>query len=187
VGKAALEQQVELPRLHAAEQLVLDYGRKGLSVNDHPLRHHRKRLDKLGAIRAADLFYLPRGTKVSLAGLVMARQRPATASGVVFITLEDETGSANLIVYSSIFEGYHHVAKNAQLLFVSGEIERDEKLPVAQRGGETGTERRQGAGQKKRAPSEDAPVPVIHVIVKHIERWANNSGPDVRAKSRDFH
>jgi error-prone DNA polymerase len=187
VGKAAREQQVELPRLHAAEQLVLDYGRKGLSVNDHPLRHHRKRLDKLGAIRAEDLCYLPRGTNVSLAGLVMARQRPATASGVVFITLEDETGSANLIVYSSIFEGYHHVAKNAQLLFVSGEIERDEKLPVAQRGGETGTERRQGAGQKKRAPSEDAPVPVIHVIVKHIERWANNSGPDVRAKSRDFH
>lgn len=184
-GKTTPEEQVTLPRLHAAEQLVLDYERKGLSVNDHPLRHHRKRLDKLGAIRAEDLFYLPRGTKVSLAGLVMARQRPATASGVVFITLEDETGSANLIVYSSVFERYHHVAKNSQILFVSGELERDEKLPVAQRRGENGET--QASGRKKRASSDTAPTAVIHVIVKHIERWANNAGPDVRTKSRDFH
>lgn len=174
-GKEGEEEAVQLPPLLPAEQLVLDYSRKGLSVFDHPLRYHRKRLTKLGAIRAEDLLYLPKGTRVSLAGLVMSRQRPATASGVVFITLEDETGSANLIVYSSVFERYHHVAKNAQLLFVSGEIERDVRLRVASR------------GEAARESEPNEPIPVIHVIVKHIERWGNASGPDLRAKSRDFH
>lgn len=174
-GKETPEDAVPLPCLRAAEQLVLDYGRKGLSVNDHPLRHYRSRLRKLGAVRAEDLFYLPKGSRVSIAGLVMARQRPATASGVVFMTLEDETGAANLIVYSRVFERYHHVAKNSQLLFVTGEIERDMKLLLPER------------GTKGRVDDPDARTPVIHVIVRHIERWGNAAGPDLRAKSRDFH
>src|SRR5690606_22238483 len=135
--------------------LVLDYGRKGLSVHDHPMCYHRKRLKKFGAIRTDDLWYLPRGAQVSLAGLVMARQRPATANGVVFFTLEDETGTANLIVYASVFERYHHVAKNAQLLFVSGQIERDERLPVARR-------------EAPVSENKEVLTPVIHVIVRHM-------------------
>jgi error-prone DNA polymerase len=194
------EEAVFLPNLQSAEQLVMDYGRKGLSVHDHPLRHHRKKLNRLGAVRASDLFYLPKGRKVSVAGLVMARQRPATASGVVFITLEDETGSVNLIVYSSVFEKYNHIARHSQMLLVAGEIERDTRLPVAQRipaaqhlplaqrasltqpSSETrSAEVEEDITQHQVAPVfeplGDAQVPVIHVIVKHIERWGNSYLP----------
>src|SRR5690606_40134222 len=93
-------------------------------------RYHRKRLRKLGAVRASDLLYLPKGKTIALAGLVMARQRPATAKGVIFITLEDETGSANLIVRAQVFEKYHHAARHAQMLFVVGKVERDARLPL---------------------------------------------------------
>lgn len=168
------EPQVSLPRLHPAEQLVLDYGTKGLSVSDHPLRHHRIKLQKLGAVRAADLFYLPKGHRVSVAGLVMARQRPATASGVVFITLDDETGSANLIVYSKVFEKYDHVARHSQMLLVHGEIERDTRLPVAKR-------------DDALENNQDSQVPVIHVVVRHIERWNNSYSGSFGGLSRDFH
>lgn len=206
------EERIALPALEAAEQLVMDYGRKGFSVHDHPLRHHRKRLNRLGAVRAADLFYLPKGAKVSLAGLVMARQRPATASGVVFITLEDETGAANLIVYSDVFERYNHIARHAQMLLVAGEIERDARLPVAKRRDRSSQEEASGkqrtssvgAQQHEVAPlpqlAENEQVPVIHVIVKHIERWGNEAAarsachekrlpgePSFKGFSRDFH
>lgn len=168
------EASVTLPRLQAAEQLVLDYGTKALSVSDHPLRHHRLKLRKLGAVRAADLIYLPKGSRVSVAGLVMARQRPATASGVVFITLDDETGSANLIVYSKVFEKYDHVARHSQMLLVHGEIERDARLPVAKRADVAEN-------------NQDHQVPVIHVIVRHIERWNNSYSGSFGGLSRDFH
>ncbi len=173
-GVQTREERVELPALSSAEQLVMDYGTKGLSVSDHPLKYHRKRLRKLGAVRASDLYYLPRGHRVAVAGLVMARQRPATASGVVFMTIEDETGSANLIVYSGVFEKYHQVARHAQMLFVVGRIERDARLPVAPR-------------PPSKEPDPDAPTPVIHVLVDHMERWGNDARPDLRWRSRDFH
>ncbi len=178
---------VALPELKQAEQLVLDYGSKGLSVSDHPLRHHRARLSKLGAVRAGDLFYLPKGRRVAMAGLVMARQRPATASGVVFMTLEDETGSANLIVYARVFEQYHHVARHSQMLWVVGEVERDSQLPIARPPIDE-----DHLGQSRKHPamtmsdSDESPIPVIHVIVRHIERWGN-SAASLRAPVRNFH
>ncbi len=179
--------EVALPELREAEQLVLDYGRKGLSVADHPLRHHRKRLQKLGATRTGDLFFFPRGRKVALAGLVMARQRPATASGVVFMTLEDETGSANLIVYANVFEQYHHVARHSQMLWVVGEVERDETLPIAvppQRARDTPHALVEHPALTM--GEDDSPIPVIHVIVHHIERWGNTASP-LMAPARNFH
>lgn len=187
------EETIVLPVLQPAEQLVMDYGRKGLSVEDHPLRYHRKKLNRLGAVRASDLFYLPKGRKVQVAGLVMMRQRPATASGVVFITLEDETGSVNLIVYSSVFEKYHHIARHSQMLLIAGEIERDTALPVAQKPpvAKRTAAPQVAAGAEVAAapdavqhevaavfePKGDEQIPVIHVIVKHIERWGNSYVP----------
>jgi error-prone DNA polymerase len=208
-GISPQEEFVAFPPLSAPEQLVLDYGTKGLSVDDHPLRHHRKRLSKLGAARAADLLYLPRGHRVAVAGLVMARQRPATAGGVVFMTIEDETGSANLIVYAPVFEKFHHVARNAQMLFVTGRIERDARLPIPERvvservvservvpdvrGSQESTATGVEVGRSHEiagddvARDEDAVTPVIHVIVEHMEKWDNNARPDLRFRSRDFH
>ena len=183
-GISSVETLVEFPSLKPAEQLVLDYGTKGLSVEDHPLRHHRKRLSKLGAVRAADLLYLPKGRRVAVAGLVMARQRPATANGVVFLTLEDETGSANLIVYAAVFEKYHHIARHAQMLFVAGRIERDSRLPLPVR---MEAESEGVTSDSTLVGGVDSQTPVIHLLVEHIERWDNEARPALRVRSRDFH
>jgi error-prone DNA polymerase len=189
----ATEPRVTLPLLHAADQLVLDYEHKGLSLGDHPLRYYRRRLRRLGARRAEDLLYLPRGTKVKLGGLVMSRQRPGTASGVVFITLEDETGTANLIVHSSVFERYEHVARHAQLLLVVGEIERDHHLPMTPRPvAATGVAAEgQAANAEVARHADGAPItPVIHVVVRHLEALGRPEAPDasrLRVRSRDFH
>jgi len=197
-----VEPSVDLPELGAAEQLVLDYEHKGLSLEDHPLRYYRRRLARLGATRAQDLVYLPRGALVKIGGLVMARQRPGTASGVVFITLEDETGTANLIVYSSVFQRYEHMARHTQLLYVEGEIERDQHLPMSPE-----LSRRLPAAEARHPDGalttpvmearhpDGAPVtPVIHVIVRHLEplgrpgRASLRGRPgQLRARSRDFH
>jgi error-prone DNA polymerase len=113
-----------LPALSRAETLALDYARTGLSVHDHPMRIVRPKLPP--AIKSAtDVLALVHGTRASSAGLVICRQRPMTASGVVFITMEDETGFINLILYAHVFERFHHVATTASLLVAHGRIERD--------------------------------------------------------------
>lgn len=155
-----VEPEAALPPLGGAEQLVLDYGRKGLSVDDHPLRYWRRRLRKQGVVRAADLVYLKKGTPVRVAGLVLNRQRPATASGVVFMTLEDETGQANLIVYARVFEQHEPVARLARLLVATGVIERSEP------------------------DATEAATPVIHVVVQKLEPLGR--GHRLPKMSRDF-
>jgi error-prone DNA polymerase len=118
------EPRVLLSPLKAAEQLLLDYQRKGLSVSDHPLRHLRTVLAKRGVVRAVDLPSVPHGSLVNVAGVVLTRQQPGTASGVVFITLEDETGFSNLVLFRHVFERYLLPAKNATLLFAHGRLEK---------------------------------------------------------------
>ena len=110
-----------LPRL---TQLALDYGRVGLSIDDHPLAHLRARLAARGVRRAEELGALRGGMAVTVAGLVIGRQRPGTASGVTFITLEDETGHVNLIVQAPLFAANYAVARHARLLLVKGRLER---------------------------------------------------------------
>lgn len=119
------EQPVGLPELLPTEQLTLDYARVGLSVNDHPMKHLRADLKKRRVKRAEDLKKLAAGTRVRVAGLVIGRQRPETASGVTFMTLEDETGLVNLIVHKKVFDEQFQVARHAQMVLVSGKIERD--------------------------------------------------------------
>jgi error-prone DNA polymerase len=118
------EPSVMLRPLRAAEQLLLDYQRKGLSVSDHPLRHLRAGLAKRGVVRAVDLPSVPHGSRVNVAGVVLTRQQPGTASGVVFITLEDETGFSNLVLFRHVFERYLLPARNATLLFAHGTLEK---------------------------------------------------------------
>jgi error-prone DNA polymerase len=118
------EKDVGLPKMKPAEQLVLDYGRLGLSLNDHPLRHMRARLAYEGTVTTASLSDTPHGTKVRIAGLVVGRQRPATASGVTFVTLEDETGVANVIVKKALFEESYAAARYAKIMAVRGRLER---------------------------------------------------------------
>jgi error-prone DNA polymerase len=118
------DEEVGLPELRPLEQLALDYGRVGLSIHDHPLAHLRDALAKRGVKRAQDLSRLRHGTRVTVAGLVIGRQRPGTASGVTFFTLEDETGMVNLIVHATLFAENYVVARHAKLLLVRGRVER---------------------------------------------------------------
>jgi error-prone DNA polymerase len=160
------EPEVSLPPLRPTEQLLLDYGRKGLSVEDHPMRHLRERLRRQRVVTAAELQRLPQGKRVRVAGLVLSRQRPGTASGVVFVTLEDETGFANLILYSRVFDAHYLAARHATLLLAAGKVER-QVTPV--RPGEVGEA-----------------TPIVHLVVEHLTRL-DVPGHDVRSRSRDFH
>jgi error-prone DNA polymerase len=113
-----------LPSLSRASQLALDYGRTGLSTSDHPMRIARATLPK-NVRRSSELATLAHGSPVTSAGLVICRQRPGTASGVVFITMEDEEGFINLILYARVFDELRHVATTSSLLLARGSIERE--------------------------------------------------------------
>ncbi|MBI5533398.1 MAG: error-prone DNA polymerase [Deltaproteobacteria bacterium] len=121
-----VEQHVPLPPLRPREQLVLDYARVGLSIHDHPMCHMRDRLGSRPVVRIGELASLRDGCAVYIAGVVLNRQRPGTASGVVFMTLEDETGHANLVIWADVFERHHHEAVNGKILLIEGRLQRQE-------------------------------------------------------------
>ena len=114
----------QMPALTRAEQLSLDYERTGLSVSDHPMKLLRPSLP-VSVKSSRGLSDAPHGSRISVAGLVICRQRPATASGVVFITMEDELGFLNLILYAHIFEKLRHVATTSALLLAHGKVEKE--------------------------------------------------------------
>jgi error-prone DNA polymerase len=120
------ERPVALPPLRAVEQLVLDYARVGLSIDDHPMRHLRARLEASAVLRIDALARVPSGAEVAIAGVVINRQRPMTASGVVFMTLEDEAGLANLVLWPAVFEQHHHTVVHGKILIVRGKVERQD-------------------------------------------------------------
>lgn len=113
-----------LPPLSRAEQLVLDYETTGVSVGDHAMKVVRPRLPR-GFKSSRDLETTPHGARVSTAGLVICRQRPGTASGVVFVTMEDEHGFVNLILWAQNFERWRHVATTSSMLVAHGKVERE--------------------------------------------------------------
>jgi error-prone DNA polymerase len=113
-----------LASLTRAEQLVLDYERTGISVSDHPMRLARPTLPRK-VKRSSELHAMAHDARVTTAGLVICRQRPGTASGVVFVTMEDEEGFINLILYARVFDKLRHVATTSAMLVAHGKIERD--------------------------------------------------------------
>jgi len=110
------------------EDVVADYASTGLSLKRHPLALLRARFDAMDVRRAADLpgDGLEPGTEVRVAGLVICRQRPDTASGVLFVTLEDETGVVNLIVWPRVAESEREALLNAGLILVTGTLQRQD-------------------------------------------------------------
>jgi error-prone DNA polymerase len=113
----------QLAELTRAEQLVLDYETTGVAVGDHAMKVVRPRLPRHYKT-ASDLARTPDGARVSTAGMVICRQRPGTASGVVFITMEDETGFVNLILWARTFDRWRHVATTSSMLVAHGKVER---------------------------------------------------------------
>jgi error-prone DNA polymerase len=115
----------ELPALEARESLAWDYELLGLSPGDHPMRTLRAHLKAGGMLSAADLAQQTAGRVVAIAGLVVVRQAPPTAKGHLFITLEDETGLANLIIKPDLYEKRRSLLHSATFLIAKGSVQRD--------------------------------------------------------------
>ncbi|KAF0191575.1 MAG: error-prone DNA polymerase [Gammaproteobacteria bacterium] len=122
-AQAVRESVIEFARQSEGEELVEDYASVGLTLGRHPLALLRDRLQDYRCSR--ELQTLRHGSAVQIAGLVICRQRPGSASGVIFVTLEDETGVANIIVWRSLAERQRRELLQAQLLAVSGELQRE--------------------------------------------------------------
>jgi error-prone DNA polymerase len=112
-----------LPQLSSADQVTEDYRTVGLSLRAHPLSFHREALAKLNVTSCSGLSDVPNNHLVVVAGLVILRQRPSTAKGITFVTIEDETGSANLIVKRHIWERYYTIARRAPAWLAYGKLE----------------------------------------------------------------
>ena len=112
-----------LRELSGWESMLADYGTAGMTVNTHPLRLLRERLPA-GARTSRDLEQLQHGTRVQVGGLVVARQRPGTAKGIVFLLLEDELGTINLIVSARVYERHRLTVRTEPLMLVEGKLER---------------------------------------------------------------
>ena len=117
-----------LPAMPLGEHVVEDYATTGLSLKRHPLAFLRGELAGEGLVTAADLAHLPVERRLAIAGVVLIRQRPGSANGVVFITIEDETGIANLIVWPAILERFRRAALGATLLRCTGKLQREESV-----------------------------------------------------------
>jgi error-prone DNA polymerase len=120
------EQSVALPAMPLSEHVVEDYVATGLSLKEHPVRFFRDRLDALGTLRNVELRNdeLRPDQTVTVAGLVLVRQRPGTSKGVVFMTLEDETDIANIIVWPKVFAKNRRTVMTARFLAVRGRLQR---------------------------------------------------------------
>jgi error-prone DNA polymerase len=125
-SESVLETQVELPLMAKGEHVVQDYATVGLSLKAHPVSFVRDQLDML---RIRSCHHINNGSTdgqlVKVAGLVLVRQRPGTAGGVCFITIEDETGYSNLVVFEKLFETYRKEILHSRLLMVEGRLQRE--------------------------------------------------------------
>jgi error-prone DNA polymerase len=110
------------------EHVVEDYASLGLTLKRHPLAFLRAELAAEGCVTAASLATGPVNRRIEIAGLVLIRQRPGSANGVVFITIEDETGIANLIVWPDKLERFRRAALGATLLYCRGPLQREESV-----------------------------------------------------------
>jgi error-prone DNA polymerase len=126
VAMPELEPDAALPPMRLGEHVVEDYRHLHLSLKAHPVAFLRTELDRRGIVRHERLSALPSGRIVTVAGLVLVRQRPGSAQGVIFMTLEDETGIANTIVWPKVFEIFRPVVLGARLISVTGKLQNEQ-------------------------------------------------------------
>jgi error-prone DNA polymerase len=142
-----VEPQVTLPRLTLGEQIVDDYSTISMSLRAHPLELLRSTLSERRMAHSQKVREARNGDFLQMAGLVLVRQRPGTASGVVFVTLEDEFGIANLVVWPRVFETYRRIVMGSRLLGVAGKVQRDQ-------------------------PASGEPGLVIHIVAERLWDWS---------------
>ena len=176
---------VRLPAMPLGEHVVADYQAVRLSLKAHPMLFLRTHYAARGFVTADTLRGLKNGRRVSLAGLVLIRQRPGSAKGVCFITLEDETGVANLVVWPDVFTSQRKVVMGARLMVIHGLVQQDEAVihVVAQR--------LEDDSAMLRAISEEA-MPTTLNAGDGAGSWrapvrAHPRDVQIIPKSRDFH
>lgn len=113
-----------LPRMTLEDEVIADYKANGLSLAAHPVQFERDRLADRGVVTAAEVTAAPEGRRVQVAGIVLTRQRPATAKGMIFLTIEDETGAANVVVRPDVWSAAEATARRAAVLIVHGRVQR---------------------------------------------------------------
>jgi error-prone DNA polymerase len=119
------EPDADLPPMPPGEEVIHDYRTLSLSLKAHPVSFMREALTAKRIVAADELRLIPAGRIVTTAGVVLVRQRPGTASGVIFASLEDETGLANIIVWPKVFEKYRRVVLGARMMAVRGEVQKE--------------------------------------------------------------
>ncbi|EAQ81731.1 DNA polymerase III alpha subunit [Blastopirellula marina DSM 3645] len=122
------EPPVWLPAMLPEEEVHADYRTTGLSLRAHPLSFHRERLTMLGVTSAAALAAIANNAAVKVAGIVLLRQRPSTAKGITFVTLEDETGVANLVIHQATWDRFRQITRHSQAWIVHGKVEAKDRV-----------------------------------------------------------
>jgi len=123
-----LEPDTELPAMPPGQQVVEDYRNLHLSLKAHPVSFLRADFAAREILRNEQLPGIASGCRVTVGGLVLVRQRPGTAKGVIFATLEDETGIVNVIVWPKVFEAFRPVVLGARLISVTGKLQNAESV-----------------------------------------------------------
>jgi error-prone DNA polymerase len=121
----AEEVDVELPAMTPLREVLTDYVNTGLTLREHPISFLRKAMDERGVTPAKGLSQRPPDREVTVAGLVLMRQRPSTAKGITFVTLEDETGVVNLIIRQDVWERHRQAARAAVVMLATGQLQRE--------------------------------------------------------------
>lgn len=122
------EEDANLPRLTTGENVLQDFRSNSLSLRPHALALLRPKLNHLGLVTAKDLQTLPVNRRVRIGGLVQVRQRPGTASGVIFATLQDETGDSNIIIWPRVFDAYRREVLGGRMMVVEGRLQREDTV-----------------------------------------------------------
>lgn len=115
-----------LPRMLTEDRLGADYAGTGLTVGPHPMTYRRRELQREGILSARDLLTAPKGGMVTTVGCVIARQRPGTALGFIFLSIEDETGIANVIIHPELYEKHRVIVTRAKFLGVTGLLQNQD-------------------------------------------------------------
>ena len=122
-SQSASEGAVQLPAMTDSEHVIHDYASTSLSLKAHPVSFLRHQLNQLKVTPTSELSSMKNGQTVKVCGLITVRQRPGTAKGVLFITIEDESGFANLVVWANTFEKYRKIILQSNLLMVEGKLQ----------------------------------------------------------------
>jgi len=125
ISEDAKSENVKLPSMSLSEHVVRDYATTALSIKAHPVSFVREKLDQLNIFSTKGLSSAKNGEIVKTAGLVLVRQRPGTAKGVCFMTIEDETGFANLVIFANLFEEFRKEILQSRLIMVEGKLQRE--------------------------------------------------------------